>query len=123
MAKRVALMALALGVLWASGCGTVCNLFSGDPGVYGGLQRDAEFLNTRGNWLSNGMQGPAVFAVPACFAAEFCLSTVGDTLTLPLVILMRQNPRGDDEPVVPRAASNISATLGPPEGFEPDASD
>lgn len=78
----------ALGViapLLTSGCGTIANLRSGDPEVYGGVAKDVEFMMT-----PQTLGGEGDSAVLMLMAGEVGLSLVGDTLTLPLVICKRR---------------------------------
>jgi uncharacterized protein YceK len=99
---RVALLAAAVAAA-ASGCGTVFNLASKDPDNYGGVQRDIQVAadaSAHGGLLSEGTNrsgagsGEAALVVLALCGAELSLSFVGDTLTLPLVIYLRQRHEG-----------------------------
>ena len=72
-----------LAALVASGCGTVANLKTGEPELYGGVQKDVQLLETphtpeQGVGIRN--LGPLVLFV------DLPLSFVGDTLTMPLAI-------------------------------------
>lgn len=69
--------------LLTSGCGTILNLRSGDPDVYGGVARDVEFMMTPQNVGGKGGGDPAILML---VAGEVGLSLIGDTLTLPLVM-------------------------------------
>jgi uncharacterized protein YceK len=78
----------------SSGCGTVCNLFTKDPEVYGGVAFDLKFIaSPRDTPLStsSGSNGQGAVLLLALIPAELCLSFVGDTLTLPLTIHLRQS--------------------------------
>ena len=98
--KRVLLPALlAMAVLGLSGCGTVCNLVSNDRQVYGGVQKDFEFMMTPRNFGAGHNNGFGVLALFLLVPADGFLSLMGDTLTLPLVVWLRQNPPTDREPV------------------------
>src|SRR5262249_58308295 len=83
----------ALAAVLASGCGTVCNLATGKPEVYGGVEKDVECLLTPTQTpvmtAQSGQGGAAILA--AFLVAEGTLSLVGDTLTLPLVLYMRHD--------------------------------
>ncbi len=95
---------LAAAAVTLSGCGTVCNLAGGikhpdsEPRIYGGVQRDVEFLedvaNTREPWLHLG-SGPAGVVGLGCLAAlavgDPVLSFVGDTLTLPITVPLQHS--------------------------------
>jgi uncharacterized protein YceK len=79
IAVLVASFALSL-----SGCGTVANLKTGEPELYGGVQHDWQLLQTPQQQPSGiGIRnlGPLVLFVdmPLCFVA--------DTLTLPVAIV------------------------------------
>ncbi len=86
---------VVISSLLTSGCGTILNLRSADPEVYGGVQKDVEWIMTP----AAGGTGTASGGNPAelvIIAAEVGLSLVGDTLTLPLVIRKRQQDgKGD----------------------------
>lgn len=88
----VVLAAAVLALL--SGCGTVCNLASGDPDNYGGVQRDlkvAADMTAKGGIMPQGnSDGWGALAILGLFGADVCLSFVGDTLTLPLASYLRQ---------------------------------
>ena len=48
------------------GCGTILNLTSGDPEVYGGVQKDVNYMLTPRNWggnTNNGGSGLVFFAL------------------------------------------------------------
>ena len=89
---RIALLVLP-AVFLSNGCGTIRNLRSGDPDVYGGVKKDVEFIQTPG---SGG--GPELLVI---MAAETGLSLIADTLTLPLVVRMRQNEQTSDDKAQP----------------------
>jgi uncharacterized protein YceK len=99
---RGPLLAGAVAVL-LSGCGTVCNLASGNPDNYGGVQRDLQFASDatdRGGLCRPrpGDTGWGAACVLALYGADLSLSFVADTLTLPLATYLRQrheNPAGD----------------------------
>jgi hypothetical protein len=101
MAAAVAAVALLSG-----GCGTVCNLASGDPQVpFGGVQKDLETLQaprSGSSRLSGSGKGAVVIVL--LLPAELSLSFLGDTVTLPLAVWMR---REDHD------ASADSATVNP----------
>ena len=74
---------LALAALVVSGCGTIANLQTGKPDLYGGVQHDVQLLETprpqpQGIGIRN--LGALVLFV------DLPLSVVGDTLTIPLAI-------------------------------------
>jgi hypothetical protein len=89
-------MCAALAAAVGSGCGTFANLVSGDPQVYGGMDKDVQFAQTAlpDSGIHRGDPRAAVFVV--FLLADFSVTFVADTLTLPLVVLLRHNPRDDD---------------------------
>jgi uncharacterized protein YceK len=99
---------VATAVSLLGGCGTVFNLASKDPEIYGGPQKDFQFMMTPRN--GGATQAVAVWPLPSGSAstgapawlfplvlADIPLSFIGDTLTLPLAVYLRQNehPRED----------------------------
>jgi uncharacterized protein YceK len=82
IALAAALLALAL-----SGCGTVCNLANEDPQPYGGVVADVQFAFTP---VERDMKDNGAFVFLGLVAADVALSLVGDTITLPLAIYLRQ---------------------------------
>ncbi len=88
----------ALAMTQFAGCGTVCNLVSEDPQPYGGIVTDVrcicECKPDNPPSINTDSKG-ALFLVALVFG-DCAVSVVGDTLTLPLVILLRQNPNSDD---------------------------
>jgi uncharacterized protein YceK len=98
----VAFFAIAL-----SGCGTMCN-FAGAvipgvnengklPAVYGGVQLDAAMVTG----LRPAKTTEWNVFVACCVLADFPLSLVGDTLTLPITIGIDRvrNPAPREQPV------------------------
>jgi uncharacterized protein YceK len=104
--RLAAVLALA-GVLLV-GCGTIRNLASGDPDIYGGVQKDVAFIQTPPTRQGVGVN-PATLAV--LMPVDLCLSFVGDTLTLPVAICLRQNASGDGQAVTGRG--NLAHPGGP----------
>jgi len=78
---------VTLAAVFLSGCGTIMNLTSGDPEVpLGGVQKDLEAFDTpRAQPLCTGK------AAALILPTELCLSVVGDTVTLPLAILIKRS--------------------------------
>jgi uncharacterized protein YceK len=91
---------LVLCVALEAGCGTICNLTSGNPEVpFGGVQKDLEVLQTPrtdGGRLSNpsGKGAPAIF-LAALLPAELVLSGVSDMVTLPLALYLLHRDNGE----------------------------
>ncbi len=94
---------LAAAAVLLSGCGTVCNLASGNPDNYGGVQRDLQFASDapdkgffyRARPWDTGWTAACALAL---YGADLSLSFVADTLTLPLATYLRhrhENPAGD----------------------------
>jgi uncharacterized protein YceK len=120
---------VALAALCASGCGTILNLASGDPQIYGGPQADITIALTPNTapgdppaaaWPEGS---PIAEGISACWPfllllADVPLSLVGDTVTLPLAISMRQNkhPRADP----PALAGGVPAAQGLPQPVWPE---
>src|SRR5262249_28063597 len=86
-----AVLALACAV-GLSGCGTVVNLATFKPEVCGGLVKDAAFFDRlrfpNGTPPSASGEKGRIGLLAFCVAEMSC-SAVGDTLTLPLVLLWR----------------------------------
>lgn len=95
---RIAITAALFVALLVSlpGCGSICNYATGDPEVYGGVQKDMGFISGGGGHVhvSNGKGAVAVVAI---VLADMGLSGAVDTLTLPLTIWLRQNPSPDED--------------------------
>jgi hypothetical protein len=94
--KRILLLGLAIALGSLNGCGTTCNLAGGfthpetEPRVYGGVQRDLEFVDDmvqKGKPI--GSDPKAVVVLVPFALAEAILSLVGDTLTLPITIYLQ----------------------------------
>ena len=90
-AVTVALLALS-----GSGCGTIANLISRDPEVYGGLEKDVEYAQT-----AEPQAGQSDKVVFILLAAEGTLTLLGDTLTLPIVLCRRARVEGRRDGIVP----------------------
>jgi hypothetical protein len=122
-AAQAVLTAALAGVL-PCGCGTVCNLVSGDPQVpYGGVQKDLDIIETPGDHSLSG-SGKAGALVCAVLPVELGLSLVGDWVTLPLAVYLRQD-RGNKQAVPPPdlSAPCTGASLRPPEPDDPPGPD
>jgi uncharacterized protein YceK len=87
--NAVLALACAAGL---SGCGTVVNLATFKPEVYGGVAKDVHFFDRlmfpNGNPPSASGEKGRIGLLAFCVAEMSC-SAVGDTLTLPLVLLWR----------------------------------
>jgi hypothetical protein len=105
---------VSLTALIAGGCGTVSNLASSDPWVYGGLAHDPLFhpdensiLGPVGNMYPSHLPiesfggGPAALVAVACIlmlppafiVTDISLDLVGDTLTLPMAYYIEKKNR------------------------------
>ena len=132
------LLALTIAVL-AIGCGTVCNLAGGfvhpeeEPKVYGGVQRDLGFIgemasDPKGFNCPAGGQGAAMTAIfiLGMAAVDPVLSLVGDTLTLPITLLVehqREARKTSEQKAKMADADELPVTLGKPEATEPVAAE
>jgi uncharacterized protein YceK len=95
-ARRVVVLALSAAL--SGGCGTIMNLTSGDPEIYGGPRKDIEALQTppsgptarcpQGN--ASEEEGKTEAFLAGFIVADIAVSAVADTLTLPLTIYLRQ---------------------------------
>jgi uncharacterized protein YceK len=102
----VALAAVALG-----GCGTIRNLSGGDPEIYGGVQKDVEFIETPRK--QQGGIGVNSMTLAMFVPVDLCLSFVADTLTLPVAICMRQNDHTSDNPSNGGSPGNVGDPATP----------
>ena len=73
----------ALAAIVVSGCGTIANLKTGEPDLYGGVQKDVQLLQTPrtqtgGIGIRNLGQLVLFVDLPLC--------VVADTLTIPIAI-------------------------------------
>jgi uncharacterized protein YceK len=98
---RIATLSMAAAFL-LGGCGTILNLKSGDPDVYGGVKKDVAYIQTppadNSATQASGQGGAILVGI---IAAEVGLSLIGDTLTLPIVVRMRRNDQASDTPAKP----------------------
>jgi uncharacterized protein YceK len=102
----------AIAAASLGGCGTICNFAHGDPDIYGGVQKDVQFIQAPHTAVGGGVsfqKGP-VFA--ALVTADVGLSLVADTLTLPLAIYLRQNEHVSDDKDVPADEGNQEKSAG-----------
>jgi uncharacterized protein YceK len=101
----------AVAAVLPTGCGTICNFAHGDPDVYGGVQKDVEFIQTPrtpgGGGVSIDNRGMAVLAALAF--ADTGLSLIADTLTLPLAIYMRHEDHASDDAVSPGRSDPVNS--------------
>jgi hypothetical protein len=127
---------LAIAVVPASGCGTICNFAGapfckeGDlplPAVYGGVQLDAAFINTNTQaFTMNGFQaeGTGAAILVGCLLAEFPLSFIGDTLTLPITVWIDRRrtaaATGSRDPTPPDPGIVRDAPSTAMQAFAPD---
>lgn len=82
------------------GCGTVANLVSDEPTIYGGPAKDIEFWTTPSDTqklkVNSDKEGECAAISAACCVADIPLSIVGDTLTLPLAVyIIRKDKKAD----------------------------
>jgi uncharacterized protein YceK len=105
MAWKPATLLLAAVAALACGCGTICNLATGNPDNYGGVQRDLQFAQDvsvgggifKGDGAALSGTGGAVIAagILVLYGADLSLSFCGDTVTLPLAMYLRQHHEAD----------------------------
>jgi uncharacterized protein YceK len=91
MTRTARTVVLAISALSLTGCGTICNLASKDPQVYGGPAKDFEVVQY---FHGCGGIGGAVVLV-----SDMCISLVGDTLTLPILLYRRERLSAREEQV------------------------
>ena len=91
----IAWFAAALVTL-TSGCGTVCNLADDHPQVYGGVQRDFDFLEYPGIPKTDGY-GAAAFI--ALWTADLCVCALTDTVTIPAIGFRQRRARERFDPL------------------------
>jgi hypothetical protein len=117
MIKALFAVSVGAAVVLMSGCGTAWNFVSNanGPTVYGGVQRDIEFIMTPastspgGTWQEfTNEEGLVIFAL---IPAEVCLSFVADSLTLPLVVYLQHREYCRDHADKPMS-SGKPASLG-----------
>jgi uncharacterized protein YceK len=104
--NKVSIAALAMTAILSNGCGTICNLKSDDPEVYGGIRKDVEYMRTppdSGNNQASGSGGDAT-GILVILMAEVGLSLVADTLTLPLVVRKRHKEHASESEANPAGA-------------------
>lgn len=111
---------LVFAALLPQGCGTALNLASGEPSNFGGVQKDFEILRGmesqplfKNDQQAN--QGEAIIYVfvLAWIPTELCLSVMGDTFTLPLVMYWHHRhdaPEKESVPASPAAALDLAAS-------------
>jgi hypothetical protein len=97
------LLFLLIASVFASGCGTVCNLAGGvahpdsEPKIYCGVARDLDIIENGASGgprlgQGNGGKGAAVLvvAIVALAVVDPILSCAADTLTLPVTIPLQE---------------------------------
>ena len=110
--NKVSIAALAMIAILSNGCGTICNLKSGDPEVYGGIRKDVDYMMTppaSGNNQASGSGGSAA-GILVILTAEMGLSLVADTLTLPLVVRKRHKEQAGESEANPAGAEKESSS-------------
>jgi uncharacterized protein YceK len=89
---------LAVAAMWVSGCGTIANLKTGEPDLYGGVQRDIQLLEApRPQPAGIGIRNLGALVL----FVDLPLCVVGDTLTMPLAIYEWHRGGGDSGTTVP----------------------
>jgi uncharacterized protein YceK len=119
--KRTRIVGFAvLAAVCQGGCGTILNFAKGDPDIYGGVQKDIQFIQTPR--AGGGGVGVNPSSLVLLVPVDACLSLVADTLTLPLAVYLRQNGHASDDKSVtggdgshaanPRPADNADSPAG-----------
>jgi uncharacterized protein YceK len=106
---------VAIAAFVVSGCGTIANLSTGEPDLYGGVQKDIQLLQTprtqpEGIGIRNLGQLVLFVDLPLCFVA--------DTLTLPIAIYELQ--RGGARANTPDPVGGRGEGTTTPAAFHPD---
>jgi uncharacterized protein YceK len=96
---------VALAAVLSNGCGTVANLATGRPEIYGGVAKDLDFAQKPHSVTpATGKGGVALLCL---YVADLSLSLVGDTLTLPFILCKQGRIAGSSD-------STVSAPCGDP---------
>lgn len=110
MTRTALWLAGAACAVCLSGCGTVCNIVDpsrSPPPLYGGVQEDwTSLVDAWEEWRADKALWPWYFSVIGAGArlVDLPLSAVGDTVTLPAVLLANAREDGwffDKAPVTP----------------------
>jgi len=120
MPKARLFLFVAIALLPLSGCGTVLNMTSADPEVYGGVKKDCEIAVSPHNYGSGGKNTPLVMVF---WLADVGVSAVGDTVTLPFVAFREpkipSEDRGSPSFLPQYSYGAIAATHAPSSSVEP----
>jgi uncharacterized protein YceK len=119
MTKTRAAGLLALAAVWQAGCGTIVNFAQGDPDIYGGVQKDIQFIETPRKQGGGGVGVNTGMLLAVLAPLDTCLSLVGDTLTLPLAICLRHNEHESDGKIVIGGNSSSPANADKPQDSTP----
>ena len=103
---------VALAAVSLSGCGTVRNIATGRPEIYGGVAKDLEFAQKSHSLGPATGKGGVGFL--CLYLADLSLSLVGDTLTLPYILYKQGR-------IAAASDSTVSAPGGDP-GRQPQYS-
>jgi hypothetical protein len=90
MPRTLIVAAVSIAALLAGGCGSVCNLVSKDPEVFGGPAVDAQILMTPLRDGGSAPSGNGDAYVVAFIAADMVASCVVDVATIPLALWLRR---------------------------------
>jgi hypothetical protein len=112
---QLVLFVFLAAAIMASGCGTVCNLASGDPKLYGGCEQDP-LLSPPTHPIKldpshvpekgSGSGACGLLLVLLLYPTEACLDLAGDTLTWPIVYLLRTPDDPPDSKSSPRTTAS-----------------
>jgi uncharacterized protein YceK len=103
----VACLAVALVL---GGCGTILNLKSPNPEIYGGVAKDIEYASTSHPATPSSSVQIEKRSLFLLWVADFGLSAVGDTLTIPVVLCHALFV--DKTPAEASTPSNTAAQFG-----------
>jgi hypothetical protein len=111
----IVVVVAALAVL-QGGCGSVCNLASKDPRVFGGPLIDAQVLTTPPPDGASPPSGNGAAYLVAIIAADMAISCAVDAMTIPLALLL-QRESGNES--CSRADNQIALAPSPALPSEP----
>jgi hypothetical protein len=95
MPRTLMVAAVTFAALLSGGCGSICNLVSKDPQVFGGPVLDAEVLTKpRRDYAPPPQNADAILV--ACVAADMVASCAVDVATIPLALWLRRKTPEED---------------------------
>jgi uncharacterized protein YceK len=117
-------VALAICVCALSGCGTMANLTSSNPTVYGGVSQDLIWESSVSQCHENKLFGLIVYL--GILPVEFGSTAILDTATLPIVLLRDHQSKVDwtsssADSLGKKTSQSMSAADAPPPSPLPEA--